>query len=55
MMLRMPVATRAGGQSEEYSVTFPVDTIKEDLQQVIEDRMHVRNRNFTQSTKLVSL
>ena len=46
MMLRMPVAIRVGGQGEEYSVLVPADTIKEDLQQMIEDGMQVRNRNF---------
>ena len=30
--LRMPVASRAGGLGEEYSVVVPVGIIKEDLQ-----------------------
>ena len=55
VMLRMPVVVRAGGQGEEYIISVPVGTIKEDLQQMIEDGMQVRNRNFAQSTKLVSL
>ena len=55
MMLRMPIAVRAEGQGEECSVIVPAGTTKEDLQQMIEDRMQVRNRNFSQSTKLVSL
>ena len=55
VMLRMPVAVQAGGQGKEYSVSVPSGTIKEDLQQMIEDRMQVRNRNFAQSTELVSL
>ena len=38
-MLQMPVAVRAKGQGEEYSVSVPAGTIKEDLQQMIEDRM----------------
>ena len=54
-MLRMRVTVRAGGQGEEYNISVPTCTIKEDLQQMIEDRMQVRNRNFDQSTKLVSL
>ena len=55
MMLRMPVTVWAEGQGEEYTISVPVGTIKEDLQQMIEDGMQVRNRNFTQSTELVSL
>ena len=54
-MLRMPVTVRAEGQGEEYNISVPVGTIKEDLQQMIEDGMQVRNRNFAQSTELVSL
>ena len=48
MMLRMPTAVRAGGQGEEYSFSVLADTTKEDLQQMIEDGMQVRNRNFSQ-------
>ena len=54
-MLRMPIAVRDEGYGEEYSVSVPASTIKEDLQQMIEDGMQVRNRNFAQSTELVSL
>ena len=54
-MLRMHVAVRAEGYGEEYSVSVPSSTIKEDLQQMIEDGMQVRNRNFAQSMELVSL
>ena len=39
----MPVASRAGGLGEEYSVAVLVGIIKEDLQQIIEDGMQVRN------------
>ena len=52
-MLQMPVAAWAGGLGEEYSVTIPIGIIKEDLQQIIEDWMQVRNRNYVQSTELV--
>ena len=45
-MLRMPVTVLAEGQGEEYNISVPVGTIKEDLQQMIEDGMQVRNRNF---------
>ena len=52
-MIRMPVAARAGGLGEEYSVAILAGIIKEDLQQIIEDGMQVRNRNYVQSTELV--
>ena len=48
-------AARGGGQGEEYFVLVPTGTTKDDLQQMIEDGMQVRNRNFAQSTELVSL
>ena len=51
--LRMHVAALAGGLGEEYSITVPVGIIKEDLQQIIEDGMQVRNRNYVQLTELV--
>ena len=54
-MLRMPVTIRARGQGEEYNISVPCNTSKEDLQQMIEDGMQVCNRNFDQLTKLVSL
>ena len=49
----MPVVARADGLGEEYSVTVPAGIIKEDLQQIIEDGMQVRNWNYVQSTELV--
>ena len=49
----MPVAARAGGLGEEYSVVVPACIIKEDLQQIIEDGMQVYNQNYVQSTELV--
>ena len=45
-MLRMPIAARAGGLGEEYSFVVPIGIIKEDLQQIIEDEMQVRNWNY---------
>ena len=51
--LWMPIATRAGGLGEVYSVVVPVSIIKEDLQHIIEDGMQVCNRNYVQSTELV--
>ena len=49
----MPIVARAGGLGEEYSVAVPTGVMKEDLQQIIEDEMQVRNRNYVQSTELV--
>ena len=54
-MLRMFVTVQDWGQGEEYTISVPAGTIKEDLQQMIEDGMQVRNCNFAQSTELVSL
>ena len=42
----MPVAARAGGLGKEYSVAILAGIITEDLQQIIEDGMQVRNRNY---------
>ena len=55
VMLRMFVTVQGGGQGEEYTISVPAGTIKEDLQQMIEDGIQVRNCNFAQSTELVSL
>ena len=46
MMLRMPMAARANGVGEDYSVTVPADTNKEDLQQIIDDGIQIHNRNY---------
>ena len=54
-MLRMPVTVRTGGQGKEYNISVPCSSNKEDLLQMIKDGMQVRNRNFDQSTELVSL
>ena len=53
VMLRMPVAAWANGVGEDYSVTVPAGTNKEDLQQIIEDGIQIRNRNYIQSSELV--
>ena len=55
MMMRIPVTVRVRGRGEEYNISVPCSTSKEDLQQMIEDGMQFCNRNFDQSTKLVSL
>ena len=46
VLLRMPVVVRAERRGEEYVVSVPVSTSKEDLLQVVEDGMLVRNHNF---------
>ena len=53
VMLRMLVAARANGVSEDYSVTIPTDTNKEDFQHKIDDGIQIRNRNYIQSSELV--
>ena len=53
VMLWMPVPARAYGMGEDYSVTVPASTNKEDLQQIIDDKIQIRNRNYIQSSELV--
>ena len=43
----------ANGVGEDYSVDVPAGTNKEDLQQIIDDGIQIRNRNYIQSTELV--
>ena len=52
-MLRMPVAARNMGLSEDYSVSVPAGTRKEDIERIIDDGIQVRNRNYVKSTELV--
>ena len=52
-MLRMPVAARGMSLGEDYSVSVPVGTQKEDIEWIIDDRIEVRNRNYVQSSELV--
>ena len=52
-MLRLPVRAREARQGEEYSVAVPIGTAKEDIYQIIKDRIQIRNRNFIQTAKLV--
>ena len=42
----MPVTAREVGLGEEYSVTVPVGTIKEDIQQIVKDGMQILNWNY---------
>ena len=53
-MYRVPVAARGMGLHEAYTVPVPASTSKKDFLQIIVDRIQVRNRNFVQSTELVS-
>ena len=50
---RVPVVARGMGLREDYTVTLPSSTPKEDFLQIIDDELQVRNRNFVQSTELV--
>ena len=54
-LLWMLVTVRAEGRGEEYAISAPASTGKEDLLQMIKDGMLVHNRNFAQSTKLERL
>ena len=45
-LLRMPVTVRAEGRGEEYAISAPASTGKEDFLQMVEDVMLVRNHNF---------
>ena len=51
--LRMPVTSRSVGSGEEYSIVVHVGTVKEDIQQIVEDEMQIRNQNYVQLTELV--
>ena len=52
-MLRMSAAARGMGLGEDYTVSVPAGTRKEEIERIIDDRIQVRNRNYVQSTKLV--
>ena len=52
-MLRMPVEVRAEGKGENYAISFLAYASKEDLKQVVEDGMLIRNHKFFQSAELV--
>ena len=54
-LLQMPVVVRAEGRAEEYVVSVSTYACKDELNQVVEDGMLIRNRNFVQSVKLVCL
>ena len=52
--IRMSIEVRAKGKGEKYVVSIPTYAYKEDLKQVVEDIMLIRNRNFVQLVELVS-
>ena len=54
-LLRMPVAMQAEGRGEEYVVSVLAYACKDELKQVVEDEMLIRNRNFVQLAELVCL
>ena len=55
VLLRMPITVLAEGKGEEYAISTPASTSKDDLLQMVEDGMMVRNHNFAQTAELVSL
>ena len=52
-MLRMPVAARGMGLGEDYSMSVPTGTQKEDIERIIDDEIPVRNSNYVQLTELI--
>ena len=52
-LLQMLVAVRVWGMGKEYTVLVRTYTCKDDLKQVVEDGMLIRNRNFVQLAELV--
>ena len=53
-MLRVPVAAQGMGLGEDYSVSIPTGTRKEDIERIIDDGIEVRNRNYVQTGKIAS-
>ena len=45
-MLRLPLRAREARRGEEYSNVVPVGTAKEDIYQIVKDRMQICNQNF---------
>ena len=52
-MLRLLVRAWEERQGEEYSIVILVGTTKENIYQIVEDGMQIRNRNFVQTAKMV--
>ena len=47
------VTARGMGLGEDYSVSVPAGTRKEDIERIIDDGIQVLNRNYVQSTDMV--
>ena len=45
---QVPIVAQGMGLREDYSVTLPASTPKDDFLQIIDDGIQVRNRNFVQ-------
>ena len=52
-MLRMPVAARGMGFGEDYLVSVPIETQKEEIERIIDDEIQAHNCNYVQLTELV--
>ena len=52
-LLQMSVDVQAEEKGEEYVISVCTYACKEDLKQVVEDGMLIRNLNFVHSTELV--
>ena len=50
---RVPVVARGMGLQENYTAALHASTPKEDILQIIDDKILVWNRNFVQSAELV--
>ena len=55
LIYRVPVLARGMGLREDYSMTLPASTLKEDFLHIIDDGIQVRSSNFVQSTELLRL
>ena len=50
---RVSVVAQGKGLCEDYSVTLPASSSKDDFLQIVDDGILVRNNNFVQSTEMV--
>ena len=50
---QVPVVAQGLGLREDYTMTLPASTSKEDFLQIIDDGIQVRIHNMVQSTELV--
>ena len=54
-LLWMQEAVWAKGKGEEYVISVPAYACNDEIKQVVEDGMLIRNHNFIQSAELVCL